>query len=257
MASSGNQKTSVDEVAEAVREWDEHVATASQVADELGVSDPTARKWLKRAHSEGKVGRQELPNGARVWFPPGEAQAMLGEYDDGEPPELDEGNDRDDEPDLRATGGPPVEQEHSPELMSTVEDLEEGMNQLRRDVAELDADADDAPGEPYTDVRSPTRRAVLVERDYARQAATQLGVVTAAALALALVAASLPAVTVPGVDVPLSVGVVVVAGILAIGFGAATVAWGVLSILLRFGAFAWGDRTLPFRPDPDAEESDT
>jgi len=88
MSSSGNQKTSVNEVAEAVREWDEHVAVASQVADELDVSDPTARKWLKRAHSEGKVGRQELPNGARVWFAPRPPQAMLGEYDDGSPPNL-------------------------------------------------------------------------------------------------------------------------------------------------------------------------
>lgn len=244
------------DILDAVRNRDGLVIATGTVAEAADMSRPTARKYLEQLEEEGEVVEEELAGRMYVWYTPEVLEYGLGAFTGEDPPDPPD-DEHEEESELRATGGPPVEQEHSPELMSTVEDLEEGMNQLRRDVAELDAAADDDPGEPYTDVRSPTRRAVLVERDYARQAATQLGVVTAAALALALVAASLPAVTVPGVDVPLSVGVVVVAGILAIGFGAATVAWGVLSILLRLGAFAWGDRTLPFRPDPDAEESDT
>jgi hypothetical protein len=75
---------SADEVVRVVRESDRHVLATTEVADELDVSDPTARKYLKQAHEEGRLGQESLPGGIAVWYI-SQLQSHVGEFSDAEP----------------------------------------------------------------------------------------------------------------------------------------------------------------------------
>jgi hypothetical protein len=74
---------SVDEVVRVVRESDRRVLATTQVADELEVSDPTARKYLREARDEGRLAKETLPGDIAVWYLD-ERQSHVGEFSDGE-----------------------------------------------------------------------------------------------------------------------------------------------------------------------------
>lgn len=252
------QKVTVDDVTEAVKEHAEPVVATSSIADVLDVSDPTARKWLKRARDAGRIGQKQLPSGVRVWFPPSAGQSMLGQFADDVPdPEPEE------EPEVSTDGGELATQAGVEQEVAGVEqevaDLRElfleQLAEVEREVKNLDPadEGDDSPEGPYADVDSSARRYWLKERDTWQRGITPLGTAAAGMLIIAVLVAvpRLPAI--PGLGVEPFVVAMWLAFALAGGAGLATVTAGVITLLLRLRVFTKAGRALPFRPDPDAE----
>lgn len=57
------------EVLSLFRDIDEPILTASEVADEFGISQQAAHKRLKRLHERGKIERKEVGARAVAWWP--------------------------------------------------------------------------------------------------------------------------------------------------------------------------------------------
>jgi transposase-like protein len=250
------QKVTVDDATEAVKEHADPVVATSSIADALDVSDPTARKWLKRARDAGRIGQKQLPSGVRVWFPPSAGQSMLGQFADDVPdPEPEE------EPEVSTDGGETatkanvreIEEELSDFRTNVLTDLA-GLEQRIKDLGPDNDNSDDdtADGGPYADVRSPSRRAALKERDSAKKARNLIALLTAGALGAVLAIDSFGRGLAPlGVDIAQIAAVLAV--FFAVAFLATLAAWAVVEGLLRLGAFEWVDRALPFRPEPDGD----
>lgn len=65
------QKMSPDEVCSFVREHEDPVVTAGEVADEFDVTPKAARYRLNQLESDGDVARKKIGAAAVAWYPRG------------------------------------------------------------------------------------------------------------------------------------------------------------------------------------------
>lgn len=241
-----------DEVVRIVRESDRRVLATTEVAEELEVSDPTARKYLKQARDDGRLGQETLPGDIAVWYVD-ERQSHVGEFLDGEAeiersPGAERGKHKNGP---KTDGGNPAT---SDELAEAVAGLREDLIARIEDIEEA-ANRREEGSEPYAGVASASRRRAIKEQRLTKGVAiiSALGLAGGLVPLLGILLFVDGSVTVPVIGVGPGVALSYVLALLMVSFVIAILVYGVLSVLLRIGAFEWADRTLPFRPNPTDE----